>query len=650
MVRLWRSSLLLFIMVAILGIIPCDGVVVTNIRLMNGNSVSVRVGRIEIQVNNINTWGSICDDGFDRNDAIVACRMLGYTNGGNPVLNTTYGTGSHIYLMDDSGCTGDEKNLTECTASQTSDCSYPADVEVGVECNENLGTGQVTPAPSTTTTAASSIISGNCQSTNPTVKLYGKQGIDGMGYVQVLSPNNTWGYVCDDSWSASAAAVVCAQLCYPKNYTAKPGIPAENKLRPANPVIILDNVVCSGTEATLQNCSHSAWFSSDCRNDEDELAGVQCVAAPYQPPPPPVPILTCGQGLLAAQFSRIQDPNLEEKHLSILSQPNCTDATKSTTTNYVSITVPVEKCGTTISRNGTHINYANVIKYDYTSQEEYITRVNSYRIEILCSLPIDEKVTDRVQPVTETVTQKATGAFTTSMQIYRSDSFATPVTETPVTLPLGEWLNMAISMEEYDSRLKLVVTTCVSTPTGNVNGTVKKVLFQDKCSQESTLSFYPLTNFKFGFRFKPFKFVGYDILYLQCDAIICLASDNTKECDRTCNNTKPVNATSTGRRKRSDAKIYTTVKSQPIILYSIQELLPETTPGRAPVVLDGGEVTTTVPPPVTQQPQELQQKPGTSTQSSLQGMEFKGNTDLGLRLSVSVAHIVLLVLISCVLM
>lgn len=53
------------------------------------------------------------------------------------------------------------------------------------------------------------------QQTNPTVRLFGKAGVDGMGFVEVQLPNGTWGFVCDDGWNAIAAGIVCAQLCYP---------------------------------------------------------------------------------------------------------------------------------------------------------------------------------------------------------------------------------------------------------------------------------------------------------------------------------------------------------------------------------------------------------------------------------------------------
>ena len=86
-------------------------------RLSDGGAADF--GRVEILHNG--TWGTVCDDNWDIEDAAVVCRMLGFkyawtaisfgvfiTNEGLDL----YGTGP-IWL-DDVNCNGNESSLSEC--------------------------------------------------------------------------------------------------------------------------------------------------------------------------------------------------------------------------------------------------------------------------------------------------------------------------------------------------------------------------------------------------------------------------------------------------------------------------------------------------------------------------------------------------------
>ncbi|XP_028408891.1 uncharacterized protein LOC114531487 [Dendronephthya gigantea] len=106
----------------------CQG---KNIRL-KGPSSANGTGRVEVFRNG--KWGTICDDNWDIQDAIVACHELGYQSALNVFGAGQVPSGSGEIWLDEVRCTGSERNLTSCSSNPIghNDCSHSEDA--GVHC------------------------------------------------------------------------------------------------------------------------------------------------------------------------------------------------------------------------------------------------------------------------------------------------------------------------------------------------------------------------------------------------------------------------------------------------------------------------------------------------------------------------------------
>ena len=84
---------------------------VAKVRLVGGNRVNT--GRVEVYYNN--TWGTVCDDGWDLNDAAVVCRELGFPGAVSSSCCASFGQGNGPIWLDEVRCTGSETSLSSCS-------------------------------------------------------------------------------------------------------------------------------------------------------------------------------------------------------------------------------------------------------------------------------------------------------------------------------------------------------------------------------------------------------------------------------------------------------------------------------------------------------------------------------------------------------
>jgi len=189
------------------------------------NALSLQGGSAAYEGNLFIQGQPVCDDYWNDNDAIVACRMHGYENG-IAKHYSHFGTVPDDFIMDDLACSGSEQTLFDCTYTSSDNCG--GHEGAGVICT--------------------------------TATLQGGSSSEGNLFINGQP-------VCDDAWDDNDAAVACRMLGFS---TGTRTMQSAYGSVPTN--FIMDDVQCSGSEQNLFSCTFNP--SHNCGSGEG--AGVVC--------------------------------------------------------------------------------------------------------------------------------------------------------------------------------------------------------------------------------------------------------------------------------------------------------------------------------------------------------------------------------------
>ncbi|CAI5689235.1 unnamed protein product [Oreochromis niloticus] len=273
--------------------------------ILTGSGSTRCSGRVEVYHNN--SWGTVCDDGWDLNDAEVVCRQLNCGSALEVPPSAHFGAGTGQIWLDNVTCSGSESSLTECQHSgfRSNRCEHGQDA--AVICSDLIrlaGSGssrcsgrvevyhdnvwgtvsdynwdindaevvcrQINCGSALEPTPSSKFGAGTGQVwLTVSIILTGSGSTRCSGRVEVYH-NNSWGTVCDDGWDLNDAEVVCRQI----NCGSALEVPPSAHFGAGTGQIWLDNVTCSGSENSLTECQHSGFGSNRCEHGQD--AAVIC--------------------------------------------------------------------------------------------------------------------------------------------------------------------------------------------------------------------------------------------------------------------------------------------------------------------------------------------------------------------------------------
>uniref|UniRef100_A0ABI7XZN9 SRCR domain-containing protein n=2 Tax=Felis catus TaxID=9685 RepID=A0ABI7XZN9_FELCA len=220
------------------GVICLDGADLS-LRLVEG--VTACSGRLEVRFQG--EWGTVCDDGWDSNDAAVTCKHLGCPTAITAIgrVNASEGSG-HIWL-DSVSCHGHESALWQCRHHEWGKHYCNHNEDAGVTCSDG---------------------------TDLELRLVGG-GSRCAGTVEV-EIQKLVGKVCDRNWGLKEADVVCRQLgC---GSALKTSYQSYSKTKATTTWLFLGS--CNGNETSFWDCKNWQWGGLSC--DHYEEAKVTCSA------------------------------------------------------------------------------------------------------------------------------------------------------------------------------------------------------------------------------------------------------------------------------------------------------------------------------------------------------------------------------------
>ncbi|KAH3710081.1 hypothetical protein DPMN_069547 [Dreissena polymorpha] len=473
----------------------------SSIRMVNGTSTTN--GRLEVYFRG--QWGTVCDRNFGASDAQVVCNQLNfpYFSGYNSVkTGSYYGSGNRPVVIDNVGCNGDEIDIALCASNPWLSSTCSDNSIVGVDCGTSVR-----------------LVGGS----SPT-----------EGRVEVYY-NGRWGTVCSDNFDQRDADVICDQLGYRFGTPRK--VYVNGHYGQGSGPITVDELQCDSTESDIQFCVSDPWLSHDCTHAQD--AGVDCGLRLRD-------TLASDSICTSSRWNIRLDMRLMER---VFPHSNAGDIALGQTQHCsgqlqgheLVFTNGLSSCDTTVTTTPEFNVYTNQLQYLYHDPlHPSIIRNVNWTFTLNCEIFRNGSVNFGINPGNSNTGNSidSTAHFTIVQTFYSgfvNQQFVNPLPDNPLQLAINSDAYVRLRSPDADGNTKMIVQSCLATPTNNKNDPRRLPLITDRCESDQSVQIVLSSSHDFGFKFHAFSFdQSNQGIFIHCEVKFCPVTSFTPECQQFC--------------------------------------------------------------------------------------------------------------------